>query len=357
MGCSRAGYSQGCSESSPRAGTGSTFNFAFNSPKALDPVEAAREAKKASQQIALGYVYGGSRMIDEIKITSLSGRGSLFLKKGEYWSYWLGPVDWGQVQGQHNTYAYFDQVGESIVSTTIRTRPLSITGWVIDGGTGDLQSRCDFLNAFISPVEDYTLDYKGKKINFRPDISVAYSPEYIKNNEKVRRFLIQATCPYPLFTDLDDTAVPFDQKKLFRFPNNFGQVSPVVFASIGKAYSVTVDNRGGFTAGMIVRIRFSGEVQNPRVKNLTTGKFIGMKRTFQRGEQLELSTVPGSKHMKLWGADGAEQNVIKYRDYRSSFDTQLIPGTNRLALDCDDLDQRANMDVTVYYTPLYLEVE
>ena len=56
MGCSRGGYSQGCSESSPRAGTGSTFNFTFNSPKALDPVEVAWEAKKASQQIALGYV-------------------------------------------------------------------------------------------------------------------------------------------------------------------------------------------------------------------------------------------------------------------------------------------------------------
>lgn len=297
-------------------------------------------------------------MIDEIKITSLSGRGSLFLKKGEYWSYWLGSVDWGQVQGQHNTYAFFNQVGESIVSTTIGPRPLSITGWVMDSGTGNLQSRCDFLNAFISPVEDYTLEYKGKKINFRPDISVAYSPEYIKNNEKVRRFLIQATCPYPLFTDLGDTAVPFDQKKkLFRFPNNFGQVRSVVFASIGKAYSVTVDNRGGFAAGIVIRIRFSGEVKNPRVKNLTTGKFIGMNRTFQRGEQLELSTVPRNKHMKLWGADGAEENVIKYRDFRSSFGTQLIPGSNRLALDCDDLDQRGNMDVTIYYTPLYLEVE
>lgn len=297
-------------------------------------------------------------MIDEIKITSLSGRGTLFMKKGEYWSYWLGPVDWGQVSGQHNTYAFFNQVGESIVSTTVGTRPLSITGWVIDAGSGDMQSRCDFLNAFISPVQDYVLEFRGKKIQFRPDISVAYSREYMKNNEKVRRFLIQGTCPYPLFTDLNDTAVPFDQKKkLFRFPNNFGQVKPVVFASIGKAYSVTVDNRGGFSAGMIVRIRFSGEVQNPRVKNLTTGKFIGMTKTFQRGEHLELSTVPGSKHMTLWGADGAEQNVIKYRDYRSTFDTQLIPGPNRLALDCDDLDQRANMDVTIYYTPLYLEVE
>jgi len=295
-------------------------------------------------------------MIDEIKITSLSGRGDLFLKKGEYWAYWLGPVDWGQVQGRHNTYAFFNQVGESIVSTTIGSRPLSITGWVIDG-EGQIQDRCDFLNAFISPVEDYILEYRGKKIQFRPDISVAYSREYSKNNEKVRRFLIQATCPYPLFTDKEDTAVPFDsQKELFRFPNNFGRVRPLAFASTGKAYSVTVDNRGGFSAGVIIRIRFSGEVKNPRVKNLTAGQFIGVTRTFQRGEQLELSTVPGSKHMKLWGEDGQEQNLIKYRDYQTSW-IQLQPGANLLALDCDDLDQRANMDVTVYFTPLYLEVE
>lgn len=38
------------------AGGGSTFHFTFNSPKALNPVEAAREARKASQQIALLYV-------------------------------------------------------------------------------------------------------------------------------------------------------------------------------------------------------------------------------------------------------------------------------------------------------------
>lgn len=38
------------------AGGGSTFHFTFNSPKALNPVEAAREARKVSQQIALLYV-------------------------------------------------------------------------------------------------------------------------------------------------------------------------------------------------------------------------------------------------------------------------------------------------------------
>lgn len=38
------------------AAAGNTFNFTFNSPKAMNPVEAAREARKASQLIALQYV-------------------------------------------------------------------------------------------------------------------------------------------------------------------------------------------------------------------------------------------------------------------------------------------------------------
>lgn len=296
-------------------------------------------------------------MIDEIKITSLSGRGTLSMKTREYWSYWLGPVDWGQVSGQHQTYNYYNQVGKSIVSTTVGTRPFSITGWVVDGD-GQIQDRCDRLNAFISPVEDYELEYKGKKIGFRPDISVAYSTEYIKNNEKVRRFLIQGTCPFPLFTDQEDTAVPFQQTgNMFRFPTNFGQLEPLVFAVTGQSYNVHVFNKGGFATGFIVRIRFSGEVQDPKVRNMTTGKLIGVDRTFTSGEQLEISTLPGSRHITLWTEDGKKEDLIKYRNFQTSFATYLQPGDNLIALDCADLDQRSAMDVTLYYTPLYLEVE
>lgn len=296
-------------------------------------------------------------MIDEITITNLSGRGSLFLKNREYFGYWLGPVDWGQVQGQHQHYSYYNQVGESIVSTTVGSRSLSITGWVLDGN-GKIQERCDYLNTFISPMEDYTLEYKGKKIQFRPDISIAYSREYVKNNEKVRRFLIQGTCPYPLFTDSEDTEVPFQETgKMFHFPTDWGQSDKLVFAVVGSSFSVRVTNKGGFPSGFIIRVKFSGVVENPQIHNLTTGKMIGVNRTFASGEQLEISTMPGDKHITLWGADGKQTNLIKSRDYRSSFDTQLQPGDNLIAVDCADDDQRAAMEVTLYYTPLYLEVE
>ena len=296
-------------------------------------------------------------MIDKITITSLLGRGSVSMAKKDFAGYWLGPVDWGQVTGQHQTYRFPSQVGESIVSTTVGGRPLSITGWVIDGGAGDLQARCDFLNAFLSPVEDYSLEYKARKIQFRPDSSVVYSRTYRENNLFLRKFLIQATCPYPLFTDLADTIIPFESDgKLFRFPTDFGMESPVVFGSLEKIYSVEVMNSGGFAAGLVVRMKFDGKVDNPRLKNLTTGKMIGVKRSFSTGEQLEISTLPGSKFMNLYTAEGEKVNLIKYRDYETSW-VQLQPGRNLLALDCDDLEQRAAMAVTVFFTPLYLEVE
>lgn len=296
-------------------------------------------------------------MIEEIKITSLSGRGSVVMKTKDYQGYWLGPVDWGQVQGKHTTYSFYKQVGKQIVDTTLEERPLSITGWVLEDASVPLQLRCDFLNNFISPVEDYVLEYKDKKIQFRPDISIGYSPEYIKNNKKVRRFLIQATCPYPLFSNKENISTPFDSsKKMFRFPTGFGRVQPIVFSVTTKAYSVYLDNTGSFSTGLIAKIEFSGEVQNPKLWNTTTNKFDGVNRTFQRGERLEISTMPGSKHLTLFHADGSKENLMKYRDYRNSW-ILLEPGLNRLALDCADLDQRANMEATVYFTPLYLEVE
>ena len=179
-------------------------------------------------------------MIKEILITSLTGRGSVVMKDRAYKGYWLDTTNWGQVQGTHQTYSFPDQVGESIASTTIEKRPLSIIGWVVEGGTKDMRQRCDFLNSFFSPVEDYTLEYEGKKIVFRPDASIQYPPDPLHNNELVRKFMLTGTIAYPLFTDKTDTAAAFDSTgKLFRFPNSFGRV---YYLDNGKVY---LFRRGG----------------------------------------------------------------------------------------------------------------
>lgn len=296
-------------------------------------------------------------MIQEIKITSLSGRGSVIMKSKDYQGYWLGPVDWEQVQGQHQAYSYYNQIGESIVSTSILPRSISITGWVIENANDSLKNRCDFLNSFLSPTEDYMLEYDGRKIQFRPDCSIIYSREYIKNNEKVRRFLMQGTCANPLFSNVEDLELYFDfSKKLFRFPTDFGREKPIVFGMVKKFYRLDINHTSGFPTGMTIKMEFFGEVRNPRIWNLTTRKFIGINRTFSHFEQLEICTIPGKKSITLHKSDGTHENLIKYRDYQTSW-IQLEPGINCLSLNCADLDQRQNMSVTVSYTPLWLEVE
>lgn len=295
-------------------------------------------------------------MIQEIKITSLAGRGSVTMSARDYRGYWLLDVDWGQVEGQHNAYRYYNQIGESIVSTSVNARPISIAGWVVED-QGTLRERCDFLNNFISPVEDYELEYGNRKIGFRPDSSVIYGREYKENNQKLRKFLIQGTAPYPLFTGVENTQAEFDTlKQSFRFPNNLGMNAPVIFGLTTKTFSTEITNAGGFVTGIIARIRFSGQVKNPCIRNLTTAEFLGVNRTFTAGETLEVCTIAGQKRITLIAEDETTTNLIKYRDYRTVW-IQLQPGVNVIAVTCEDPDQRGEMNAEIEFTPLFLEVE
>ncbi len=219
-------------------------------------------------------------MIEHIAIESLSNGERIEIGMDGHQEYWLERVDWGQVAGSHNTYSLFNQVGESIVSTSMSPRPLSVMGWVVDDST-PLRTRCSFLNRFISPASDYLLKFEKYQIGFRPDASVIYGREHTVNNIKMRQFLIQATCPQPLFSETIEQMVPFDfSTKRFRFPTEFGQTEPILFALTEKVYNTKIHNPGGFSVGVTIDIAFIGNVTNPGVRDLRTNKFIGVDKSF-----------------------------------------------------------------------------
>lgn len=295
-------------------------------------------------------------MIESVTIVSKSGKGNIEIGMDGHQEYWLDSVNWSQAEGSHQSYTHYGQVGSSIVSTSILTRPLQIIGWVVEDDT-PLQTKCNFLNGFISVVEDYILRFNDYEIGFRPDISVKYGDEEKTNNIKMRRFLIQATCPYPLFSKTVATVVPFDfSQKRFRFPTDFGQKQGIIFATTEKLYNTTIQNPGGFNTGVTITIAFKGTVTNPRIKDLATGDVIGVDMTFVNGDKLIMSTPVGSKSMVRRTDDGKETDVIRNRNVNTVW-LQLNPGENTWAIECDNLAQRDAMDVLVSFTPLYMEVE
>lgn len=294
-------------------------------------------------------------MIDQITITSLSERGSIDIIRGDRRGYFLDDVDWGQLSGSHNTYQYYNQVGADIVSTVVGTRDISITGFVIED-QDTMETRCQFLNTFISPKEDYELLYKDKKITFRADSSITWSREFKYNNQWGRKFLIQGTCGFPLFQGAENIQQSFDSTvPMFHFPCDFGSDEALVYGTTTETYNIEVDNEGGFDTGLIAEIIFTAAVSNPKLVNTTTGEYIGVNYTFARDDVLRIETTSGKKSMILTRGE-TETNLIRYRDVGMSW-IQLVPGTNQLSLECSDSTQLGGMTPYVYYTPLYQEVE
>ena len=295
-------------------------------------------------------------MIESIVVESISDGTTLPMGMDGAQEYWLTEVDWGQAEGSHITYSMANQQGETIVSTSLLSRPLSITGWVIEDST-PLRTKCNFLNQFISPSKDYLLKYESYQIQFRPDTSVKYGREHTVNNVKMRQFLIQGTCPQPFFSSIVPITTLFDfSTKRFRFPTTFGQREPLIFATTDKVYNTRIFNPGGYSSGVIIQIDFIGNVTNPRIRDLQTNQLIGVDLSFVNGDRLTMVTIPGQKSMAARYSDQRVENVIKNRNVQTTW-LQLSPGNNTWALECDDLSQRVNMDVQVMFTPLYLEVE
>ena len=294
-------------------------------------------------------------MIKAITITSQTGRGSIEMVYGDRRAYWLDDVDWEQLKGSHSTYSYYNQVGESIVSTAIGSRAISITGFVCEY-SDSLQDRCDFLNTYFSPLEDYWLEFGDYKIAFRPDASITWSRTHRENNRKGRKFLIQGTASNPLFQSANATAETFfETQKAFVFPSAFGSAEPLIYGIMADNTETVISLTGGFETGVTVEISFSSAVTNPKVYNLTVGKYIVVDYSFEAGDVLEICTVPGDKHITL-NSGGTITNLMRYRNVGTSW-WMLQPGDNTLSLGCDDETELGGMNASIYYTTLFQEVE
>ena len=102
-----------------------------------------------------------------------------------------------------------------------------------------------------------------------------------------------------------------------------------------------------------VSLKATGTVENPIIENLDTGEYIKVKRTLSEGDTLEINTAFGNKRVEIIKPDGSRENVFNYIDYESTF-FSIESGDNTIKYDADVGNN--NLDVSIYYTPMYLGV-
>jgi len=99
------------------------------------------------------------------------------------------------------------------------------------------------------------------------------------------------------------------------FPLNFGTVSQ----------QITVRNSGNVDTPILVY--FAGEIHDPEIENLTTGKKISVVKNIDDGKTLIINTTFGKKSVQI--LDGGLTNAFEYVDLDSVF-WQLVPGDNEI---------------------------
>lgn len=215
--------------------------------------------------------------------------------------------------------------GGRVNKKSIKPRPI-----VIEFDFTDLESSEEirqFLIGFFNPKNSGTLfvNYSGT------ERYIKYAVESFKNKRdslyEPLNCIVDLICPNPHFNDIevgDEISTWIGGWKFkFKLPFKFKQKGE--------------PRKNIFNAGHLetpVQIVFKGPAVNPKVTNITTGKFIKVNRTLSSDDTLYINTSYGNKTVEI-ERDGIRKNAFNYIDLDSTF-FNLEVGDNLIEYSTDN---------------------
>ena len=297
-------------------------------------------------------------MVENIILKNLETQHILELDVVTTPYYILDKVDWGQVDSNQYTYKYVNQIGVYVTGTSLNTRDVNVTGWIIAFTDEQMSERKRMINRFVNPTQAISIRYKGYVLEFLPNKSIKYSATIKDNNNVVCRFEISGMAPDPLFKDEDENKVTAaGTVGMFHFPlmlNAIDNGLPAVLMGFRQpSLIVNIYNKGMSVTGVRIVFKALGTVKNPSLLNVDTQEFFKVNKTLVAGEEVEINTNIGSK--KIIGTlNGVTENYFRYRDLDSTW-LQLNIGDNLFRYDAEvGLDV---LECYVYFYNRYLEVQ
>lgn len=253
--------------------------------------------------------------------------------------------------------------GSTVDGKRIKNRPIHIEATLRDerNNPTDRQRIIKFFNPKYSGT--LTVNYSGveRTIGYELEGWAFVAQRYVGNKLSITVDLI---CPEPFLKNIDNFGKNMASKtSLFAFPwrvlkeKKAGIHDPykgLGLAGMTSGYltlnkEVLLVNDGDVPCGIQVKFVASrGEVVGPKILHIGTGKYMHINLTMQEGDTLLIDTETRHQIIELNG-----KNVYQHID-RLSEPFQLDVGDNFLEYDADE--NYTNLDVMLYYTPMYLGV-
>lgn len=299
-----------------------------------------------------------SATVTGITLTNTATSEVLELDKVTTEAYVLESVFWSAIQGQHHSYKYLGQTGETVTDTTLETRDVTIVGWVIARSDVEMANRKRLLNRFFNPQQPLYMVYDGYNLTFRPDTTVSYAEETVDNNDVVCKFKVVGYANDPLWRSNESSAdVSATTLGYFRFPLVLpNPEEPPEYNTFGvrrSSFFVYVENNGDLDNGLEITFYCDSQVTNPRLVNANTLEYFGLNKQLHVNERVVVDTNIGHRTVRGF-VDGEEQNYFKYRNFGSTW-LQVGRGVTRFKLEADANVE--GLDVIVRQVDKYLEVQ
>lgn len=234
--------------------------------------------------------------------------------------------------------------GTQYNSATVNERDLGLTVYLL----GDIAQARLNLYRWLGTKQPITIYYQADGLD-------VYTEGYIEkvavdpwsSNQFVAATII---CPHPFWREMSDTYTNASNVvPLFELPF-WTDDTGIELSTFSAESSTIINNMGTVEAGVTFVLTATTRSFQPKIYNLTSGQFMGFLVDMLPGDQLEICTCTGQKHVTHI-RDGVRTNYINTMMEGSAW-LQMAIGANEFSYTVDDGD----CTLGIYYTNEYIGV-
>ena len=230
-----------------------------------------------------------------------------------------------------NEASGINQVGSTIQSKNINSRPVTVSGVLV----GEFQQENkEKLLSVVRPDLGAKLYADDFYLNVRPSATPT-----IEANKTFARFQFSLLAAYPYWQKDDSaTATLSGVSRGFKFPWNISKAYR--FGTVVTAQFINIPNRGQVPIPFKVTYTALSEVQNPKLTDAATNKYLLLNKTLVAGERVVIEIT----HERTYVTSSVDGECRGALDLRSNF-YRLAVGDNVIKPDATSGKDNLHVDI------------
>ena len=240
--------------------------------------------------------------------------------------------------------------GEELAVQLYEKRDIQIT-FRLTGGQNNNANARRYIYDLFSEKKIGKLRYIDNELNVYVNVNVESIEPVIWSNTPT--MIISLVAPNPYWTTGEKAYIKENITGNFIFPLEVN--NKFRFGIISKESNLNIQNNGQVRSPIhFVLTVNNGTLENPTIRHIESGEYIGFDKTFSKGDKIEVYTKKGGKEVFYTPTGGTKTDLFSSLSAGSEW-IKMNKGYNQFILQAGNSD--ADASLSVFFEELYIGVE